>query len=465
MRRSIFISAIALIATTARAQEKAPLLTGKVNISIQDGTFECDLTLSDIPPVKNYFIRLNSGMNPLHFRSRQPNDFLIGYDKSFTDTTSTGESNAYFFPDNTRKGKFLPAAVQIKYVGKFPVVKDTLTNYSAKDWKGNIAFNHNSVRADGVQSAWYPVLYDAGNDKSYENVRYDLDITCKDCSTLYINGSVPEKKSTAHFKSDVPQELVLFCGNYKYSNIGNTYVLNPDITATQIAELSTLTNSYKKFYTEKLGIPFEQAVTFIQTTPTSARDGWMFVTYPSIVSIGWGNNGLKSLFDPKMQHWYRPYIAHELGHYYFGNYKVFNAELGDMMSEGFAEYLSLKLTKEIIGKEVYDQKMKSKLLELEEFKAVPFSNIRSKADYDDREVYVYYYAPVVFLAIEKEIGEKLMWKWLNTILSTNTTFTNYAFLSTTLQRTINNEATFDKIRKQYLESEKSLENAISKLAE
>ncbi|SFN89967.1 hypothetical protein SAMN05421741_11345 [Paenimyroides ummariense] len=89
-------------------------------------------------------------MNHLHFRSMEPNYFLIYPSKSLSDITSTGETNAYFFTNNTRTEKFLPNTVQIEYVGKYPVVKDTIENYSRKDWKGNIAFNHNSLRTDGV---------------------------------------------------------------------------------------------------------------------------------------------------------------------------------------------------------------------------------------------------------------------------------------------------------------------------
>ncbi len=114
--------------TNINAQENAPFLTGKIQISIKEGTFDCDLTLSNIPKIKDYVIRLNSGMNILHMRSKKPNDFLIYFSKSVADTTSTGESTAYYFEDNKEKGKFLPESIQFKYVGKFPVVNDTIEN-------------------------------------------------------------------------------------------------------------------------------------------------------------------------------------------------------------------------------------------------------------------------------------------------------------------------------------------------
>ncbi len=444
------------------AQERTPILTGKVDISITEGTFECDLTLNNIPHIEDYFIRLNSGMNILHMRSKKPYNFLIYFRKSCNDSLSTGESNAYYFRDNSGKGKFLPESIQFKYVGKFPVVKDTIENYSRKDWKGNIAFNQKSVRSDGLQSAWYPILYDITNDKVLEKVKYDIKLTCSDCNTLYVNGNKPVKAKSYNFKSESPQELTIFCGNYEFSELNNTYFLNSGLDSKQIKEFGELINSYKKFYAQNLNIPFDQPVSFIQTTPTSKKDSWMFVSYPTIMSIGW-QNGLKNIVEPKYQKFYRPFIAHELGHFYFGTYKVFNSELGDMMSEGFAEFLSLKLTKKMIGVDVYKDKINEKIKNLKEFNPIPFAKIQSDSEYNNRQLYVYNYAPMIFLAIEKEIGEKQMWQWLNTILSTPTKFTDYNFLILTLQQILENDKKFNTLKAKYFESDKSLENAINKI--
>ena len=454
---------ITFLSAETRAQDEVPTLTGKVNISIKEGTFTCDMTLSNIPAVKDYFIRLNSGMNILYFRNLKPKDFLIGYERSLQDTTSTGESSAYYFPGNDNKGKFLPQSLRVRYTGKFPVATDTIENVSRDDWKGNIAFNGYSVRTDAAQTAWYPLLYDIEKDKLYDEVKYDIELHCDDCSTLYVNGNLPVKGKKASFKSDVPKELSLYCGDFDFKKSGGTYILNPDLSDEQFNQFCNLTNSYQNYYEEKLKIPFGGAVTFVSTTPTSARNSWLFVSYPTIFSIGHGENGLKSLFNPKIQNWYRPFIAHELGHYYFGTYKVFNSALGDMMSEGFTEYLSFQVTRDILGNEIYQKKIKDKLKELEEFKPVAFSKVNSRADYKDRELYVYYYAPLMFTAIEKEIGRDKMWKWLETLLKTKTDFTNYKFLSQSLEKAIQNKSQFEAIKSKYFESDNSLKNIQSAL--
>ncbi|MDI1317416.1 hypothetical protein [Flavobacterium sp.] len=447
------------------SQENAPHLKGKVKISIKEGTFDCDLTLSNIPRIQDYVIRLNSGMNLLHIRSKKPKDFVIVYDKSDKDSTSTGESSAYYFPDNNRKGKFLPEELQFRYVAKFPVANDTIENFSRQDWKGNIAFNGMSVRSDGSQSAWYPIIYDVKKDIAYDRVVYDIEIICKDCNTIYANGNKPISSNSAHLISNEPQEIALFCGNYDVIDDGNITLLNPKFPEEKIKQFSNLVSSYKKYYEQKLNIKFNQTPTFINTTPTSKKNGWLFVSYPTIMGIGWGKYGLAGIFEEKSQKFYKPLIAHELGDYYFGTIKVFNSELGDMMSEGFTEYMALKLTEENQTEKNYDEVLAKKVENLKDFKPKSFSMVKSITDISDRQTYVYDYAPILFIAIEKEIGKKKMWEWLKNILETKTEFTNYDFLVSTLKNTLKNDKKTDVIISKYFSNDASTENAIKRIAE
>ncbi|KIX19722.1 hypothetical protein SY27_16805 [Flavobacterium sp. 316] len=447
------------------SQENAPHLKGKVNISIKEGTFECDLTLSNIPRIQDYLIRLNSGMNLLHIRSKKPEDFVLVYDKSDKDSTSTGESLAYYFPNNNRKSKFLPEELQFRYVGKFPVAIDTIENYSRQDWKGNIAFNGMSVRSDGSQSAWYPIIYDAKKDIAYDRVVYDIELNCIDCSTIYANGNKPVSSNSAHLISNEPKEVALYCGKYDFVDDGNIVILNPKFPQDKIDQFSNLVSSYKKYYEQKLNIRFNQTPTFINTTPTSIKNAWLFVSYPTIMGIGWGEYGLAGIFEEKSQKFYKPMIAHELGHYYFGTVKVFNSELGDMMSEGFTEYMALKLTEEIQGEKAYQDILVTKYENLKDFKPNSFSIVKSITDIADRQTYVYDYAPIIFIAIEKEIGKKKMWEWLRNILETKVEFTNYEFLVSTLKNTLKNDKKVELIINTYFDNVNSTENAIKKITE
>lgn len=119
MKRKYFtlFPIIFLLVHNVSAQESIPLLTGNVNLSIEKGTIECNLTLSHIPRINDYYIRINAGMNISHLKSPDTNN-LIRFERSFNDTLSTGESKAYFIPDSTGKGKLLPRANQFKYAGK-----------------------------------------------------------------------------------------------------------------------------------------------------------------------------------------------------------------------------------------------------------------------------------------------------------------------------------------------------------
>jgi len=442
-RISFFVLMILML--RSKAQDTIPFLKGRVDISITRGTIECDFTLSNLPKISDYYIRLNSGMNIRYIKSLNGTGPLR-YSRSTDDTLSTGEAGAYFLKAYNEVGKFLPRAIQLKYVGMFPVIADTS---SVVDWKGNIAFNGKTIRTDGSQTAWYPVLYDIKKDLRYDKVTYDIEVNCPDCKTLYINGSEPVEGTHAQFKSDRAQELTMFSGNYRMVAINGSYFLNPDLDDNQLKELEGIIQTNKTYYEKNLLIPYKGTAAYIQTTPVSKYNSWMFATYPTIVNIGFGENGMKTFLDKKRGDGFKPYMAHELAHYYFGKYRLFNSELGDMISEGFSEYLSLNITRKLISDSVYREKLQSKLRELRNFKPVPFASVKSKNDYDDRELYVYYYAPLIFTAIEKEIGEQAMWKWIRSLLQTPIAFTNYHFLEQTLSDVLNDRQKIDMIRSKY----------------
>ena len=212
-----------------------------------------------------------------------------------------------------------------------------------------------------------------------------IEIECVDCSTLYLNGNDPIHAQKATFLSEKPYELSLFCGNYEYIDDGNLLLLNPTFAQDDINYFSRLVAQYKKYYEKKLNIQFSEPPIFVNSTPTAPNYGWLFVSYPTIMGIGYGNLGLGALFDKK-QNWYEQLIAHELGHYYFGTYKVFNSELGGMMSEGFAEYLSLKLFEELKGKKSYDQLLEEKFEILKTFNTLPISKINTIRDIRSRKI-------------------------------------------------------------------------------
>lgn len=460
MRKPITSTLLFLMAcTTIAAQDTIPHVTGKVNISVKKGTMECDLTLSNMPRLTDYYLRLNSGMNIRYIKNgesaaSQP----LQYDKSVYDSMSSGESSAYYIPAYNKTGKYLPRAVRFNYVGMFPVITDTS---SVADWRGNLAFNGTTLRADGIQSAWAPILYDVKNDKRYEKVTYDLDVTCSDCQVIYVNGSQPVTGTRAQVKSTNAQDLTMFLGDFKSVSINGNYFLNPDADDQQLAELEKTLQSYQSYLGKKLGIPYKGKAVYIQTTPVSKYNSWLFASYPTIVKIGW-DEGMKSFVSKEEGPGFKQYMAHELAHYYFGTFRTFNSELGDMISEGFAEFLALHITRTQISDSLYRQKLESKVRSMRNFKPTAMAAVRSNNDYQDRELYVYYYAPVIFSAIEK-IGEEKMWAWIKSLLQTPAVFTNYSFFEQTLIEVVKDKNKMAQLREKYLIPANALQNAVATL--
>ena len=88
----------------------------------------------------------------------------------------------------------------------------------------------------------------------------------------------------------------------------------------------------------------------------------------------------------------------------------------------------------------------------------PIKEIKNNSDYGNRNLYVYTYAPIIWLAIEKEIGEDHMWQWLNKLLTVKTKRTDYQFMITTLASVIE-EDKLDFIINTYLSNNNSIKNA------
>ena len=441
------------------AQNTIPHVQGTVTVSVKNGTIECDLTLSNMPKLTDYYLRLNSGMNIRYIKNAELSMLPLRYERSLQDSLSSGESLAYYIPAYNKSGKYLPHAIRFSYVGKYPVITDTT---SAEDWRGNIAFNGTTLRADGIQSAWCPILYDVKTDTRYEKVTYDLEVTCNDCKVIYVNGSEPVSGTHAHVKSNTSQDLTMFAGDFKSVSINGNYFLNPDADFQQLTELEKSLHSFQDYLEKKLTIPYKGKAVYIQTTPVSKNNSWLFASYPTIVKVGW-DEGMRSFADKSKAPGFMQYMAHELSHYYFGTYRTFNSALGDMISEGFAEYLSLNITRTWISDSLYRAKLKSKARAMRNLDPMPIAAIRSGGDYSNRELYVYYYAPLIFSAIEKEIGEEKMWEWIKALLQSPAVFTNYTFLENTLEKVVKDKTMFDLLREKYFSSGSGLQNAVSAL--
>ncbi|WP_085299411.1 gluzincin family metallopeptidase [Cognaticolwellia mytili] len=449
---------LALLFSTFTLSFELPIeLSGTIEISIKSGTIDANFQLKNIPKLNNYLIHLNAGFNIQSFRNEKEG-YNYTYEKDYN-TQYSEESFGYFFRNDATKNKFLPEIIQFKYTGKFPVITDISKASDRGDWKGNIAFNGKTIRTDGFQTAWYPILYDIEQDKRYDEVTYNIEVVCLDCKSIYVNGSKPISSTHGVFKREKPTSLTLFAGDYNIGKHENSYYLNSDLSTQQMSELGKMTATFERYYQDKLSIPYGESVVYIHTAPISKYDSWLFVAYPSIVLMNHNDGGLSNLVEETDSNWFKPFIAHELAHYYFGTYKKFNSELGDMFTESLAEYLSLKLTKNLLGDNKYLGNINRKLSKLKNIKITAFKNIEKSADYDDRELYVYTYAPIIWLALEQEIGEEKMWLWLNKMLTVETEKTDYKFMIKTLASVLKNEEQLLLLVDRYFANKNAINNA------
>ncbi len=146
MKQKIITLTFILFSSLTFGQYKTPKISGTVKISVGNGTLECDITLSDYSHISNYLIRLNKGLNILNIQSIEPNMLLLDYEREISDSLQTEETISYFFPASEKGEKLLPSKMRFRYVGKFPVINDTISeNYKRIDWRGNIAFKNGFI--------------------------------------------------------------------------------------------------------------------------------------------------------------------------------------------------------------------------------------------------------------------------------------------------------------------------------
>lgn len=455
MKRS-YVTFFFYIFAVLICKAQQPQLSGEIKIVLSKGLVQCDLKLSNLPSTHDYSILLNSGFNIEYFRDST--DTYNYYFEKYYNNEQFYESFQYYLPSNNGKTRFLPKSFKIKYSGAFPIVIDTLKASNDGDWKGNIAINSHNIRMT-EQSCWYPVIYNLVTDTKLSAVTYDLNINCEDCNAIYINGSIPVASNFVKIKSDKPYDLILFAGDYKIDSCDKAFFLNSSMKQPEFERFGSITKEIKSFYEKKTQISYLDNITFIETSPVSKRNGFLFVTYPTITSVGW-DNGFEQALGSR-GNWFKPFLAHELGHYYFGNYFKPNSTISQTLEESFSEFLSLEATKSIFGDSVYNKKIQDNLTALNNIKVKPISKIKSSADITNDQVYNYIYFPMILIAIKEEVGEEKMWKWIQLILTQKAAHTDYAFLKFTLESALLNEKQVNHIMKRYLESNNSIKNLSS----
>lgn len=402
----------------SKSQEKIPNVSGNVTINMKNGTIAADLTLTHLPDLDTAFrILLNRGMNVKFIRDSSG---VVKYNDKAQDDF------LMYRPHNGKTYLKSPKMLRVTYAGIFPVYTDTLNTF---DYKGVIALNGKTLRA-AEQSKWYPVIYDTKNDRELAGVTYSIHITCEDCKTIYLNGSAAQPGPEATFKSERPYELLLFTGNYEMQRFSSSDFLNAEMPDNVAEAFNQQIGEIKKFYEDKLKMPYQQKITFLQHTaiePYGPNKSWGFVTFPTIAVAGGRFNTQIDMKTGKFNHIYKySFYSHELAHYFFGTVLVPNSKLRWFFLESMAEYLSIKSAEKQYGKDSTGFFVKNAKTNLGKKVIVPLSKITEPEQVD--ELYRYSYGPMILLSLEKRIGEKRMYRLLQTALKYRGEKTDYSFL-------------------------------------
>ena len=418
---------------------KAPHLTGTIDISIKNRSLSCDLTYDNIP--EGYEILLNQAFVNPSFSANNKNIST----KKKTNTAHYVDALQYELPNDLQ--------------GKIQLIYQYKENESDQkgipgDWKGNLAFNEHSVRAT-EQTAWYPIWYNDAEGLQLTDVSYEIEITCFDCRSIYLNGSMPKVGQYGKLSSKKPVPLLLFAGLFDFKVVDNIALVNSPLDNEENIQVISYLEHVRSFYEEKLHMSLEKDLTILASESTTADDSWLFATYPTIAIIGQDNWGMKGLFKEGIIDKVRlSSLAHEIGHYYIGNVFQPRGPLFWVFLEGFTEYISLQANRQIFGEEFYQQfllKYKSQV------QGLPFFHLSDINHQDEISgLYRYAYVPLLLTAIEREIGSEKMWMWIQQIISyQDRELTNYAFFKRSFIESGMTERLFTDIETKYINGPKT----------
>ncbi|WP_316830008.1 M1 family aminopeptidase [Pedobacter aquatilis] len=449
MKKTLLFLITALAYLNVSAQ--TPHLSGKVEIVMATGQINCDFVLSNIPNLgKDYQILLNKGFNIKAIKDSSNNTIpYIG----FYNGKMRGEGLTYI-PQKGDDVFVNPRQLHITYTGAFPIYTDTL-NFI--DFKGLIAFNGKTVRATD-QSKWYPVIYDVKNDRQIEQMTYNIGVSSKDSKTIFVNGDLPKSGPVAQFKSDIAIAPMLFAGDYAVQKTNGALFLNTDMNAKQLAVFEQNIAEMKAYYFKKLKIPYDTKNVFIEHAPVEKFNkgrSWGFVSFPVIAFAGIKlgdmvdepNSRLKDSTD-------YPFIAHEIGHYYFGNVLQPNSTLFWFFLESTAEYLSVKAAEAKFGKTFATAYFQDRGKQLKNFKAVPLNSIKDMNSISG--TYRYTYGPFLLRGLEQMIGEQRMFKFLTTCLTTKNELTDYDFFKRNALKSGISQKEWDAYEKDFILAENAV---------
>lgn len=425
MKLALYGSIAAILAASASSSTNAyvdsspvsasiqPLKTsGKVSVSLTSGRMEGQICLANRPTNYREAFSLNAGLNVA--KVTDGDGHLIDFD-GWYDAGVDGEARVYTINSSS-------PTICVDYVGAFPVYPQ---HDAPLDFKGVIAFNGESVRAT-EQSAWLPLPYDTKAKSRLNSTAYDLNVICAECTFIYVNGSDPVDGKSGQFASERSRPAMLFAGIGPITRDKSVTIINETLAPMESAALVRAYRRIEMFYGKYLGqkIHDTPAIMRVVALNQAERDRkgseWGFATWPTIAFSGSIRPIATALINGgEIGERRLGYLAHEIGHYYFGTLADPDGPYQWFLLESTAEFLSLKARGAIDGAAAEQQRIDSLAEGIVEERA-PFKGLDEITDSEEiGDTYRYNYGPLLLISLERQVGERKMAKFMQGLLSTS----------------------------------------------
>ena len=400
----------ALSQAASPEQLATPLTTGSVRLDIASGRVEGDACLSNRPADAQGHFVLNAGLNVARVTDDEGKP--VGFD-GWYDPGVDGEARVYTLAEPT-------ATLCVQYVGAFPLYPK---HDAMGDFKGMMAFNGDSARFT-EQSAWLPQAFDPKARVRGSESRYDLQVDCRGCRFLYLNGSPAIEGTQGRFRSDNARPILLFGGSGPITHTAQVTLLNESLPTPKVDALSRVVQQVADVHARYMGVPLADRPTFLRMVTLNQaerdRDGseWGFATWPTIAMSGSIGNVADSLLAGGEQAERRvQYVAHEMGHYYFGTLNRPQGPYYWVLLESSAEFLSIKALRQISGDAAADHYV-ARLQATVDALDTPLPALDAVDGHSDLgEMYRYVYGPLLLLSLEKQVGEAKMQAFMRGLLA------------------------------------------------
>jgi hypothetical protein len=413
----VFFGVLALVALpvdmVAAVPADAPAdLTGNFDVNPTAGLLKGHVCISgNVAEGTDGFV-LNRGLNIRAVTDAATGE-LIEFDRA--ETPASNDGMKYELDHPVGAGGFC-----VDYVGAFPVYRVDAGERGTSDWKGLIAFDGHGVRATD-QTRFYPVAIDKKSGVEIDSMSYRVQVRCRRCRTIYMNGAAPAPGPVAQFASALPRQLFLYAGEFPARTVAGAHFIGVPVTVADAKTLSDDMRAIALVNQDYLQVPFGDTPSFL-SFPSVARSHklgkiyFQFVVWPTIAMDG--RVPFKTLLSPQTGHMLpdsKRYLAHEAAHYYFGTLYQPHGPLHWFLVESTAEFLSMKFVRRTQGEDAFRKLWDHHVSEAEKLTdVVPLDCITDPEQIGDK--YRYRLGPLLLFELERYVGSETVRRALSDLV-------------------------------------------------